>query len=435
MLRVTDRRLRARLDEILELNFADDVLAWSLEPDGTWVEGSRRARASRRRSRSRSSRSRARRRAASTADRGRSPRACASPTSFGMALASSVARLDANEPALWTERDPEAVHQARVATRRLRSDLRTLHDFVDAALGAAPARRAALARRRARRGPRHRGAARATRARTRRCSPTPRPTRRARAIRRLDADRRRGAHRSAASRCASRATRSCTARCTTPSTDAAAHRRAPTRARSTRCPARCGRRGAGCARAVDELGAVPSDAALHEVRIRAKRCRYAAELASPVIGRPARRARRARSTRVQDVLGEHQDAVVADAWLAKTAPECSPAEAYALGMLAEIERGAGRARPGPRSPARGTPRRRRSLRGLAVSGPRPRPRRGRRRDTRPRPTAADRGARRAPAALRRLEPAQGQARARRAATRTRPRREVEEETGLPVRAG
>ncbi len=38
MLRVSDRRLRARLDEILELNLADDVLAWSLEPDGTWVK-------------------------------------------------------------------------------------------------------------------------------------------------------------------------------------------------------------------------------------------------------------------------------------------------------------------------------------------------------------------------------------------------------------
>src|SRR5262249_42842539 len=46
-------------------------------------------------------------------------------------LATSIARLDANEPALWTDRDPEAVHQARVATRRLRSDLRTLAAFVD----------------------------------------------------------------------------------------------------------------------------------------------------------------------------------------------------------------------------------------------------------------------------------------------------------------
>ena len=36
MLRITDPRLRARLDEILSINFADDVLAWSLAPDGTW---------------------------------------------------------------------------------------------------------------------------------------------------------------------------------------------------------------------------------------------------------------------------------------------------------------------------------------------------------------------------------------------------------------
>jgi polyphosphate kinase len=38
MLRVTDRRLRARLDEVLECSFADDALAWSLESDGTWVK-------------------------------------------------------------------------------------------------------------------------------------------------------------------------------------------------------------------------------------------------------------------------------------------------------------------------------------------------------------------------------------------------------------
>jgi polyphosphate kinase len=38
MLRVTDPRLRARLDEILEVNFADDVLSWTLQPDGTWTK-------------------------------------------------------------------------------------------------------------------------------------------------------------------------------------------------------------------------------------------------------------------------------------------------------------------------------------------------------------------------------------------------------------
>jgi len=36
MLRVTDARMRARLDEILTINFEDDVLAWTLERDGAW---------------------------------------------------------------------------------------------------------------------------------------------------------------------------------------------------------------------------------------------------------------------------------------------------------------------------------------------------------------------------------------------------------------
>jgi polyphosphate kinase len=35
-LRVTDSRMRARLDEILSINLADDVLAWTLAPDATW---------------------------------------------------------------------------------------------------------------------------------------------------------------------------------------------------------------------------------------------------------------------------------------------------------------------------------------------------------------------------------------------------------------
>jgi len=35
---VTDPRLRARLAEMFELDLTDDVLAWELEPDGTWVK-------------------------------------------------------------------------------------------------------------------------------------------------------------------------------------------------------------------------------------------------------------------------------------------------------------------------------------------------------------------------------------------------------------
>lgn len=51
------------------------------------------------------------------------------------------------------------------------------------------------------------------------------------------------------------------------------------------------------------------DEALHEVRKAARRARYASEVARAAVGRPAgRSAKRAR--RVQDTLGVHQDAVV-----------------------------------------------------------------------------------------------------------------------------
>ena len=40
---VTDPRLRARLAEILELDLADDMLAWELDADGTWQKIPRRS--------------------------------------------------------------------------------------------------------------------------------------------------------------------------------------------------------------------------------------------------------------------------------------------------------------------------------------------------------------------------------------------------------
>ena len=33
---VTDARLRQRLQQILDVSLADDVLAWELGPDGSW---------------------------------------------------------------------------------------------------------------------------------------------------------------------------------------------------------------------------------------------------------------------------------------------------------------------------------------------------------------------------------------------------------------
>ena len=63
-----------------------------------------------------------------------------------------------------------------------------------------------------------------------------------------------------------------------------------------------------------ELGHAPTDAQLHEVRIRTKRARYAAEAAAPVVGKQARAFAHA-AARLQDVLGDLNDTVVAAAWL------------------------------------------------------------------------------------------------------------------------
>ena len=64
-------------------------------------------------------------------------------------------------------------------------------------------------------------------------------------------------------------------------------------------------------KAVKALPDDPSDGDLHAVRIRVKRARFAAELAEPMAGRPAARFIK-RAKKVQDALGEHQDAVVAE---------------------------------------------------------------------------------------------------------------------------
>ena len=53
------------------------------------------------------------------------------------------------------------------------------------------------------------------------------------------------------------------------------------------------------------------------VRIRAKLCRYAAEAVAPVFGRQAGRFAAAISA-VQAIPGDHQDTVMAEAWLRAT---------------------------------------------------------------------------------------------------------------------
>jgi CHAD domain-containing protein len=82
--------------------------------------------------------------------------------------------------------------------------------------------------------------------------------------------------------------------------------------------------------AVRALPADPEDDALHALRKLGKRARYAAELA-----RHDETVRRAKQ--LQDVLGEHQDAVVAQERLRALASGAPPAEAIAAGRLLERE--------------------------------------------------------------------------------------------------
>ena len=91
------------------------------------------------------------------------------------------------------------------------------------------------------------------------------------------------------------------------------------------------------ARAVDRLGRSSPDAALHEVRKRAKRTRYAAELGRDVFGKRAMRLAE-RLADVQDGLGEVQDTVVAEERL--RALRLPSGSAFVAGMLVCGERAA-----------------------------------------------------------------------------------------------
>ena len=88
--------------------------------------------------------------------------------------------------------------------------------------------------------------------------------------------------------------------------------------------------------AVTTLESHPSDRALHRVRILAKRCRYAAEAVAPVADPTVARFAAAVAD-LQTVLGDHQDAVVAEAWL-RDAAERVPAGAVAAGELIALQR-------------------------------------------------------------------------------------------------
>jgi CHAD domain-containing protein len=85
---------------------------------------------------------------------------------------------------------------------------------------------------------------------------------------------------------------------------------------------------------VRALPNAPADAELHRIRILAKRARYAAEAAAPVVGKDAARFADAAAD-LQTVLGEHQDSAVAQGWLRANAG--SGRRAFVAGELSAQE--------------------------------------------------------------------------------------------------
>jgi CHAD domain-containing protein len=249
------------------------------------------------------------------------------------AIATAVTRLLHHDVAARLGDHPEDVHQARAATRRLRSDLRTFRAFVDegwakgvreelrwlaGCLGAVRDVDVLLERLRA-----HADAL-----------PEPDRVPAARLLRGLVADR--DAARTnllaalASDRYADLVGDLVLAAGAPPLTPEA---RAPGRAALPDVVRRPWKHLAGAARS---LGKHPADEKLHEVRIRAKRARYASEAVAPVVGKPARRLAAALAD-VQSALGDLQDGAVAEGWLRSAIQGTEPAEAVAAGQLIAVQ--------------------------------------------------------------------------------------------------
>jgi CHAD domain-containing protein len=80
------------------------------------------------------------------------------------------------------------------------------------------------------------------------------------------------------------------------------------------------------------------DVALHEARKADKRVRYMCELVIPVVGEPARRLHH-QAEKLQKLLGDHQDSVVARATLRRLAAEAHAKghSAFTYGLLYALE--------------------------------------------------------------------------------------------------
>jgi len=247
------------------------------------------------------------------------------------AIAESVAGLLHHDPLVRTGRDPEAVHQARVATRKLRSHLRTFAPLLDPewidplrtelgwlglALGAVRDREVLLERlrERAKGLPEHdhRAAASLLAILEKEISDL-----RKKLMADLDSER--------YVELLERLVGAALNPATLPDADLAGVGTLPLLATGPWKRLRS---------AIRQLPDHPTDPELHRIRILAKRARYAAEAVAPVAGVAAAAFAKA-AARLQTVLGEHQDSVTAQAWL--RGARVSGRRAFAAGELIAME--------------------------------------------------------------------------------------------------
>ena len=247
------------------------------------------------------------------------------------AIAASVAALLHHDPLVRTGRDPEAVHQARVATRKLRSNLRTFAPLLDVewteplraelgwlamGLGAVRDREVLLQR-----------------LRDRTASLPANDQRSAEALLQLLAGEIEGLRKKLIEDLDSQRyidllenlVTAAHSPVTLPDADQPAATVLPSLATTSWKRLRV---------AVQQLPEHPADPELHRIRILAKRSRYAAEAVAPVAGARAEEFARA-AAKLQTILGEHQDSVTAQAWL--RAARVTGRRAFVAGEMIALE--------------------------------------------------------------------------------------------------
>jgi len=256
------------------------------------------------------------------------------------AIATGTCRLVAHDPWVRLGGDDEDVHQARVATRRLRSDLATFRPLLDqrwvadvrgelgwlaGELGAV--RDADVLLGRLQRQVTDLGGADAVAA-------TP-------LLRALDDERRKAGGRAAEALATPRylalLDQLVAASQMAPLNEAAEERAADI------VPGFVAKAWRHLAKAVEQVGDDGPPELLHEVRKKAKRCRYACEAAAGVCGKDARKLGAAVAG-IQEELGEMQDAAVAEAWLRSRAlglkGSGAAGTAFSAGLLTAIQQAA-----------------------------------------------------------------------------------------------